>query len=107
LQQVIKNPITLSDVKSVARFILLAFRGRLQARSYEWFRFRPSTPFGYTHVGLFVVRQLATILNHINMTLVSNLFTTPRKVVSRLFDSAFGIQSLLQDLANIKKGMTF
>jgi hypothetical protein len=105
LQQVIKNPITLSDVESVAHLILSAFKNQLQARAYEWFRFGPLTPFSYTHVGLFVVRRLATIFNHINVTLIPSLFTTPRKV-SRLFGSAFVIQSPLQDLTNIKKDMT-
>jgi hypothetical protein len=105
LQQVIKNPIILSDVKSVAHLILSAFKSRLYARAHEWFRFRPPTLFGYTHVSLFVVRRLATIFDHINVTLISRLFTTPRKA-SRLFDSAFAIQSLLQNLANIRKDMT-
>jgi hypothetical protein len=39
LQQVIKNHITLSDIKCVAHFILLAFRSQLQARAHKWFRF--------------------------------------------------------------------
>jgi hypothetical protein len=56
LQQVIEDPITLSDVKSVAHLILLTFRSRLQARAHEWFIFGPLAPFGYTHVCLFVVR---------------------------------------------------
>jgi hypothetical protein len=33
-QQVIKDPITFSDIESVAHFILLAFRSRLQARAH-------------------------------------------------------------------------
>jgi hypothetical protein len=36
LQQVIKDPITLSDVESVVNLILLTFRSRFQARAYEW-----------------------------------------------------------------------
>jgi hypothetical protein len=56
LQQVFKNPITLSDVESVAHITLSAFRSRLQARKYKWFRFGPPTPFGYTHVDLFIIR---------------------------------------------------
>jgi hypothetical protein len=51
LQQVIKDPITLSDVESVVNLILLTFRSRFQARAYEW---TPPTPFGYAEVGLFV-----------------------------------------------------
>jgi hypothetical protein len=35
---------------------LLAFISRLQAGVYEWFRFVLPTPFGYIHVGLFVVQ---------------------------------------------------
>jgi hypothetical protein len=56
LQQVMKDPITFSDIKSVAHFILSAFRGWLQARAYKRFRFGPPTPFSYTHVGFFVIR---------------------------------------------------
>jgi hypothetical protein len=41
LQRVIKDPITLSDIKSVTHLVLSAFRSRLQARSYKWFRFGP------------------------------------------------------------------
>jgi hypothetical protein len=55
LQQVMKDPITLSDIESVAYLILLAFRSWLQARAYEWFRFGSPTPFGYTHANLFIV----------------------------------------------------
>jgi hypothetical protein len=55
LQQVIKDPTTLSDIESVVHLILLTFRSRLLARAYEWFRFGPPTPFGYTHVDLFIV----------------------------------------------------
>jgi hypothetical protein len=55
LQQVIKNPITLSDIKSVANFALSTFRSRRQARAYEWYRFRSPTSFGYTRIGLFIV----------------------------------------------------
>jgi hypothetical protein len=102
LQQVIKDHITLSNVKSVAHFILLPFRSRLQARAYEWFRFRPLTLLGYTHVGLFIVRRLATILNHDNVAFVPRLVATPSKV-SILFGSAFTIQSPLQYLANVEK----
>jgi hypothetical protein len=94
LQKVIKNPMTLSNIKSVAQFILPTFGSRLLARAYKWFRFRPLIPFGYTHVSLFVVRRLATILNHVNMTLVPRLITTPWEA-SRLFGSAFTIQSPL------------
>jgi hypothetical protein len=94
LQQEIEDPITLSDVKSVAYLILPTFRSRLQARANEWFRFGPSTPFGNTHTSLFIVRQLATIFYHVDVTLVSRLVTTPRKNY-RLFDSAFAIQSPL------------
>jgi hypothetical protein len=35
LQQVIKYPITLSDVETVAHLILSPFRSRLQARAHE------------------------------------------------------------------------
>jgi hypothetical protein len=94
LQQVIKNHITLSDVKGVAHFILPIFRSRFQARAYVWFRFRPPIPFGYTHVGLFIIRRSATILYHVDMTLIPQLITTPRKA-PRLFDLAFTIQSPL------------
>jgi hypothetical protein len=75
-------------------YVLSSFRSQLQSRAYEWFRFGPPTPFRYTHIGLFVIQRLATILNYINMTLVFRLFTTPRKV-SRFFGSAFTIQSPL------------
>jgi hypothetical protein len=105
LQQVIKDPITLSDVECVAHLILPTFRSRLQARSYEWFRFRPPTPFGYTRVGLFVILWLATIFYHVDVTLVPSLVATPRNV-SRLFGSAFAIQSPLQHLDNIGKDIT-
>jgi hypothetical protein len=47
LQQVIEDPITRSDVESVAHLVLLTFRSRLQARAYECFRFGSSTPFSY------------------------------------------------------------
>jgi hypothetical protein len=90
LQQVIKYPITLSDVECVVHFILSAFRSRLQARAYEWFRFRSPTPFSYTHVGLFVVRRLATTLDRINMALIPRLTTSPMEA-PRLFDSAFAV----------------
>jgi hypothetical protein len=40
-QQVVNDPITLSDVECLAHFILSAFRSWLQARAYEWFRLRP------------------------------------------------------------------
>jgi hypothetical protein len=56
LQQVIKDPITLSDVESVVHLVLSAFRSWFQARAYKWFRFEPPTPFSYTYVGHFVVR---------------------------------------------------
>jgi hypothetical protein len=113
LQQVIEDSITFSDVESVAHLILLTFRSQLQARAYEWFRFGPATLFGYTHVdllgythvGLFVVQRLTIIFYHVDVTLVPRLVATHRKV-SRLFDSAFVIQSPLQDLANIKKDTT-
>jgi hypothetical protein len=39
LHQVIKDPITLSDIKSIAHFILLTLRSQLQTRAYEWFTF--------------------------------------------------------------------
>jgi hypothetical protein len=55
LQQVIKNPITLSDVESVAHLILPTFRSRLQDRAYEWFRVRCPIPFGYTYVSLLLI----------------------------------------------------
>jgi hypothetical protein len=55
LQQEIKEPITLSDIKIVSDFVLLTFRSRLQARAYEWFRFRSPIPFGYRYVDLFIV----------------------------------------------------
>jgi hypothetical protein len=90
LQQVIKDPITLSNIKRVAYFVLSAFRSRLQARAYKWFRFRPPASFGYTHVSLFVVRQLATILDHVNMMLIPRLIASPREV-PRLFGSTFTI----------------
>jgi hypothetical protein len=106
LQQVIKYPITLSDIECIVYFILSAFRSWLQARAYKWFRFRSPTPFGYTHVGLFVIRQLATVLDRINMALVPRLIAIPREA-SRLFSSCFIVQSLLQDLSNIRKDMTF
>jgi hypothetical protein len=35
LQQVINDPITLSNVESVVHLILLTFRSQLQARTYE------------------------------------------------------------------------
>jgi hypothetical protein len=106
LQQVIKYPITLCDVECVAHFILSAFRSRRQARSYEWFRFRLPTPFDYTHVGLFVVQRLATILDRINVALVPRLIASPREA-PRLFRSAFTVQSPLQVLPNIRKDVTY
>jgi hypothetical protein len=105
LQQVIEDPITISDIESVAHFVLLTFRSQLQATAYEQFEVRPPTPFSYTHVGLFVVRRLATIFYYVDVTLIPRLVATPRKV-SRLFALTFIIQSLLQDLANIKKDET-
>jgi hypothetical protein len=66
----------------------------------------PPTPFGYTHIGIFIVQRLAIILHHINVALIARLFITLRED-SRLFGSAFAIQSPLQDLANIEKDMTF
>jgi hypothetical protein len=36
--------------------ILLTFRSQLQDRAYECFGFGTPTSFGYTHVGLFIVR---------------------------------------------------
>jgi hypothetical protein len=90
LQQVIKDLITFSDVKSVTHLVLPTFRSRLQARAYEWFRFGHPTPFNYTHVDLFVIWRLATILYHVNVMLVPRLVATPKKV-SRLFGSAFAI----------------
>jgi hypothetical protein len=104
LQQVIKYPITLSNVKCGAHFILSAFRSWLQARVYELFRFRSPTPFGYTHVDLFVVRRLATILDRINVALIPRLIASPSEP-PRLFGLVFIIQSLLQNLANIRKDM--
>jgi hypothetical protein len=73
LQQLIEDPITLSDVKSVAHFVLPTFRSRLQARAYRWFIFQGSIPLGYAHVGFLIIRRLAIILDHVNMTLVSRL----------------------------------
>jgi hypothetical protein len=102
LQQIVKDPITLNNVESVAHLVLSTFRSQLQARTYEWFRFGPLTPFGYTHVGLFIIRRIATIFNHINVMLIPRLLTTPTKV-SRLFGSAFAIQSPLQDLTKNRK----
>jgi hypothetical protein len=83
LQQVIKNPITLSDVKRGAHFILLTFRSRIQAREYEWFKFSPPILFSYTHVDLFVVQRLSTILYHVDMTLIPRLVT----ILGKLLDS--------------------
>jgi hypothetical protein len=79
LQQVIKDPITLSNVKSVAHFVLPTLRSGLQRRAYEWFRSRTLAPFGYAHVDLFVIQRLATILNHINVALIPRLIATPRE----------------------------
>jgi hypothetical protein len=57
---------------------------RLQAKAYEWFRFGPPIPFGYTHVGLFIVLRLATILYHVDMMLIPRFITIPREAF-RLF----------------------
>jgi hypothetical protein len=94
LQQVIKDPITFSNIKSVVHFILPTFKSQLQARAYEWSRFRPPIPFDYTHVGFLIIQQLATILNHVDVMLIPGLVTTPREA-SRLFGSAFTIHSPL------------
>jgi hypothetical protein len=56
LQQVIKDPITFSDVKCVAHFLLPTLRSWLQGRAYEWFRFRPPVPFVYTHDDFLIIR---------------------------------------------------
>jgi hypothetical protein len=106
LQQVIKNPIALSNIKCAAHLILPAFRSWLKARAYEWFRFRPITPFSYAHIGLLIVHRLATILDRIDMTLIPR-FIARHGEAPRLFGSTFIVQSLLQDLANIGKDMTF
>jgi hypothetical protein len=58
-----------------------------------------------THVGLFIIWRLATILNRINMALVPRLIANPRKA-PRLLGSSFAVQSLMQDLANIGKDVT-
>jgi hypothetical protein len=84
---------------------LSAFRSRHKARAYKWFRFRPPTPFSYANISLFVIRRHATILDRIDMMLIPRFTARPRKV-SRLFGSAFTVQSPLQDLANIRKDMT-
>jgi hypothetical protein len=93
LQQVIKHTITLSNVKSVAYFVLPTFRSRLQARAYKWFRFRCPIPFIYTPVD-FIIRRPTTVLSHVDVMLIPRFITTPREV-SRLFGLAFTIQSSL------------
>jgi hypothetical protein len=56
LHQVIKDPITFSDIKCEAHFILPTFRSQLQARAYEWFKFGGSIPHGYAHVDFLFIR---------------------------------------------------
>jgi hypothetical protein len=105
LQRVLKNSITFSDVESIEHFVLPTLRSRLQARAYKWFRFRHPILLSYTHVSFFIIRRLATILDHVDVALISKLITVPSES-PRLFGSAFAIQSPLQDLANIGKDMT-
>jgi hypothetical protein len=65
------------------------------------FRFRTPAPFGYTHVGLFVIRRIATILDRVNVMLILRLINGPREV-PRLFGLTFTVKSPLQNLTNVE-----
>jgi hypothetical protein len=55
LQQVIKYPITLSDVECVAHFVLSTLEADFKLEHINGLDLDLPTPFCYTHIGLFVV----------------------------------------------------